>query len=156
PAPSAAPAPPPPPKEPATPSEEISFETADKIPLSGTYYLAKDPSAPLLVFVHRYRGDRAEWAPLAARLAEADKRYSMLNFDLRAHGKPRSSRGKKRVDWADMKPKDIPNLVEDVHAAIQYGLGRSDGKARGVVLAGSSLGAALAARAASQDSKVVA
>lgn len=154
--PSASAKPPEPPKEPATPSEEVTFETSDEVPLSGTLYLAKDPAAPLLVFVHRFRGDRAEWAPLAARLAEADKRYAMINFDLRGHGKSRSASGKKRLDWADMKPKDMPSFVEDVHAAIQYGLGRSDGKAHGVVLAGSSLGAAFAARAASQEGKVVA
>ena len=39
---------------------------------------------------------------------------------------------------------------------LRYGLERTDGKARGVVLIGSSLGAAFAARAASQEPKVVA
>src|SRR5437867_1066441 len=92
-APSASAALPEAPKEPATPSEELTFETSDKIPLSGTFYLSKDPAAPLLVFVHRFRGDRAEWGPLAAKLAEADKRYSMVNFDLRGHGKSQSSSG---------------------------------------------------------------
>jgi pimeloyl-ACP methyl ester carboxylesterase len=144
------------PKEPATPSEEVTFETADKIPLSGTLYLAKDPAAPAVVLVHRFRGDRTEWAPLATRLAEADKRYTILNFDLRGHGKSKSASGKKRIDWADMKPKDMPAFVDDVHAAVEYALGRSEGKANGVVLVGSSLGAAFAARAASEDARVVA
>jgi alpha-beta hydrolase superfamily lysophospholipase len=156
PAPSASVAAPEPPKEPTTPSEEVTFETADKIPLSGTLYLAKDPTAPLVVLLHRYRGERVEWAPLAGRLAEAPKRYTVLNFDLRGHGKSRSSSGKKKLDWADMKPKDMPAFVEDAHAAIKYGLERSDGKARGVMLVGSSLGAAIAARAASEEPKVVA
>jgi alpha-beta hydrolase superfamily lysophospholipase len=156
PAPSASVAAPEPPKEPATPSEEVTFETADKIPLSGTLYLAKDPTAPLVVLLHRYRGERVEWAPLAARLAEAPKRYTVLNFDLRGHGKSKSSSGKKKLDWADMKPKDMPAFEEDVHAAIKYGLERTEGKARGVVLVGSSLGAAFAARAASEEAKVVA
>jgi pimeloyl-ACP methyl ester carboxylesterase len=80
----------------------------------------------------------------------------MVNFDLRGHGASKSSSGKKKLDWADMKPKDMPAFVEDVHAAIKYGLERTDGKAKGVVLAGSSLGAAFAARAASQEPKVVA
>jgi dienelactone hydrolase len=55
-----------------------------------------------------------------------------------------------------MKPKDIPALVQDVHAGIKYGLERTDGKAKSVVLVGSSLGAALVARAASEEAKVVA
>jgi len=134
----------------------VTFETADKIPLSGTFYVAKDPTAPLVVLLHRYRGERVEWAPLAARLAEAPKRYTILNVDLRGHGKSTSSSGKKKVDWANMTPKDMPAFVEDVHASIKYGLERTDGKTRGVVLVGSSLGAAFAARAASQEPKVVA
>jgi pimeloyl-ACP methyl ester carboxylesterase len=158
---SAAPPPPAPsapevPKAPPTPSQEVTFETSDKIPLSGTLYLATDPTAPVLVLVHRFRGDRAEWAPLVSRLASADKRYTIVNFDLRGHGQSRSSSGKKRVDWADMKQKDMPLLVEDVHAATRFALSKTDGKARGVVIVGSSLGAAFAARAASQDAKVVA
>ena len=153
---SASVAPPAVPKEAPTPSEEVTFETEDKVPLAGTLYLAKDPAAPLLVLVHRYRGDRQEWAPIAARLASSDKRYSMLTFDLRGHGASRSGVGKKRLDWADMTPKDVPVFVNDVHGAIKYGLSRTDGKSTRVVLVGSSLGAAIAARAASEDARVVA
>jgi pimeloyl-ACP methyl ester carboxylesterase len=148
--------PPPVPKDPPSVPEEVTFESEGKIPLAGTLYLAKDRSAPLLVLVHRYRGDRQEWAPLATRLAGADKRYTILTFDLRGHGASRSGVGKKKLDWADMTPKDIPALVTDVHAAIQHGLARTEGKSSRVVLIGSSLGAALAARAASQDARVVA
>lgn len=155
PAPSAAP--PSPPPVPPTPSEEVTFDTEDKVPLAGTLYLvgAADPAAPLLVLVHRYRGDRSEWAPVAARLAASEKRYSILAFDLRGHGASRTGPGKKRLEWADMKPKDMPTFVKDVHAAIKYGLSRS-GKADRVVLVGSSLGGAFAARAASQDARVIA
>ncbi len=147
-------APPEKPKEPPTPSQAITFETRDKIPLSGTIYLAKDETAPVLVFVHRYRGDRQEWAPLANLLASAEHRYTIVNFDLRGHGESKSASGKKRLDWADMKEKDAPAFVGDVLAALDYGFERS--KATRAVVVGSSLGAALAARAASEDARVVA
>ncbi|HEX7671848.1 MAG TPA: alpha/beta hydrolase, partial [Polyangiaceae bacterium] len=150
-------APPSPPPVPATPSEEVTFDTEDKVPLAGTLHLVTDGAAPLLVLVHRYRGDRSEWAPVAARLASSEKRYSILAFDLRGHGASRTGPEKKRLDWADMKPKDMPTFVTDVHAAIKYGLSRSpSGKADRVVIVGSSLGAAFAARAASQDARVIA
>src|SRR4051794_29271457 len=45
-----------PPKDPPSTPEAVTFETSDKIPLSGTFYPAKDPAAPVLVFVHRFRG----------------------------------------------------------------------------------------------------
>jgi len=144
------------PKEPPAVAEQVTFPTKDGASLAGTLYLAKDPAAPVLVLVHRYRGDRSEWTKVEERLASATKRYTVLSFDLRGHGDSRSGAGKKRLDWADMKPKDVPVLVDDVHAAVDYAISRTGGKATRVVLAGSSLGAALAARAASQDARVVA
>ena len=89
-------------------------------------------------------------------MAEASQRYTILNFDLRGHGESRSASGKKRIDWADMKEKDVPALVGDVRAALDYAFERTSGKASRAVVLGSSLGAALAARAASQDARVVA
>jgi pimeloyl-ACP methyl ester carboxylesterase len=151
-----APPPPEPPKAPPLTAEPATFETADKIPLSGTLYLSKDEASPILILVHRFRGDRSEWDGLAKRLAEAKRRYTVLAFDLRGHGESKSSSGKRRVDWADMGPKDVPLFVEDVHAATRFALERTQGKATRVVLVGSSLGGAIAARAASEDSHVVA
>jgi alpha-beta hydrolase superfamily lysophospholipase len=144
------------PKEPPTPSEPASFETADKVPLAGTIYLAKDPQAPVLVLVHRFRGDSQEWAAFAQRMAQAEHRYTIVNFDLRGHGASRSGTGKQRLDWADMKDQDMPAMVQDVRAAIDYGVQRAQGKPTRVVLVGSSLGAALAAREADEDGRVVA
>jgi pimeloyl-ACP methyl ester carboxylesterase len=144
------------PKEPLAVAEEVTFPAKDGASLAGTLYLAKDPAAPVLVLVHRYRGDRKEWTKVLERLASSPKRFTVLAFDLRGHGDSRSGAGKKRLDWADMKPKDVPPLVDDVHTAIDYAVSRTAGKATRVVLVGSSLGAALAARAGSQDSRVVA
>jgi pimeloyl-ACP methyl ester carboxylesterase len=137
-------------------SEAVSFEASDKIPLSGTLYPAKDPAAPVLVLVHRFRGDRQEWAPFATRMAAAEPRYTIVNFDLRGHGESKSASGKNRIDWGEMKDKDVPDLVLDVLAALDFGIGRSAGKSTRAVVVGSSLGGALAARAASEDARVVA
>ncbi len=144
------------PPVPASQAQEVSFETSDKIPLSGTLYRAGDDTAPVLVFVHRFRGDRKEWEPLADKLAGGDKRFNIVNFDLRGHGQSVSASGKKRLDWSTMKPKDMPAFVLDVRAAIAFGASKTADKARGVVVVGSSLGAAFAARAASMEPKVTA
>jgi alpha-beta hydrolase superfamily lysophospholipase len=85
-------------------------------------------------------------------MAQREPRYSMLNFDLRGHGRSASSSGKKRLDWSTTKDEDTPDLVRDVHAAIQHGLQESEGKAPGVVL----VGAALAAAAAGEEPTVMA
>jgi pimeloyl-ACP methyl ester carboxylesterase len=145
-----------PPPEPPLVPEAVTFETADKIPLSGTLYLSKDAAAPLLILVHRFRGERAEWDGLTRRLSAAKRRYTILSFDLRGHGASRSSSGKTQLDWATMGPKDVPKFVEDVHAAVRYAQERTKNEAPRVVLVGSSLGAAIVARAGSQDARVVA
>ncbi|HVU03578.1 MAG TPA: alpha/beta hydrolase [Polyangiaceae bacterium] len=144
------------PRAPPSKAEEITFDAPDGASLAGTLFLASDPAAPIAVFVHRFRGDRKEWTKVTERLASSEKRYTLLTFDLRGHGDSRSGAGKKRLDWADMKAKDVPGLVEDVHAAMAAARKRTEGKSTRVVLVGSSLGAALAARAASQDPNVVA
>jgi pimeloyl-ACP methyl ester carboxylesterase len=144
-----------PPPVPPTPSEPATFESKDGVPLAGLYFDAGG-EAPLVVFVHRFRGDRTEWAPLVERMAKSERRFSMLNFDLRGHGESATSTGKDRLSWSTMKKDDIPRLVTDVHAAIDYGVEKSEGKSSGVVLVGSSLGGALAAAAAGENPKVVA
>lgn len=144
------------PRAPPSQPEEVTFEGAGKVMLAGTLYPAEDKAAPIVVLVHRFWGDRAEWAPFATRLAAAEKRYTVLNFDLRGHGASRTGARKKSFDAAGMVAKDIPELVDDVHAALHFAVERSGGKADRAVLVGSSLGAAIAARAASQDPMVVA
>lgn len=143
--------------EPPTPSETVGFASTDGFPLTGTFFESADKNAPLVVFIHRFRGDSSEWQPLAERLALAPKRANLLNFDLRGHGASAASADGKPQDWTTLAPKDVPLLVRDVRGAIDYGLKRIgvDGGAR-VILVGSSLGAALAAQAASEDERVVA
>lgn len=145
-----------PPPEPPIVPEAVTFETADKIPLSGTLYLSKDAAAPLLILVHRFRGERAEWDGLTRRLAAAKRRFTVLSFDLRGHGASRSSSGKTTIDWSTMGPKDVPRFVDDVHAAVNYAAQRTKNESPRAVLVGSSLGAAIAARAASEDARVIA
>ena len=152
---SVAPVEPEPPPEPPLVSKDVAFESSGDVSLAGRLFLAKDPTAPVLVMVHRYRGDSSEWQPFAKRMAASKKRYTIVTFDLRGHGRSKAV-GEGSMDWADMKPKDMPKLVTDVHAAIRFGLDHTNDLARGVVLVGSSLGAALAAKAASEEQKVVA
>src|SRR5688572_22701111 len=143
---------------PPTPSRTVKFQTDDGLPLAGTFYAAADTTAPLLVLIHRFRGDKSEWAPLADRMAKADKRYSILNFDLRGHGESSLFPDKegKRLNWENIDSDDAPLLVKDVLAAIGHGLEQTKGKARSVALVGSSLGAALAVSAAGEQPKVTA
>jgi len=60
-APTSTPRPTPLPPEPQT----ITFTTEDGVELSGLYYPADRPSAPVLVFMHWYPGDQSSWTEIA-------------------------------------------------------------------------------------------
>ena len=63
----------------------------------GDLYLAK-PGSPAVVTIHRLTAERVEFAPLAERLAKADKRFTVLSFDLRGHGESKAPEGWRSQD----------------------------------------------------------
>jgi len=134
--------------------EVVSFAAADKVPLKADLLAADSKTAPLLVLVHRFRGDRSEWAPLLKLLASAPKQYRVVSPDLRGHGDSKSAAGGLILDWGAMKTEEVPQLERDVQAAIQFGL--TGVEPSHVVLIGSSLGATLAARVAAKSPQVAA
>ncbi len=101
------------------------------------------------MLVHKQGGARDEFAPLVQRLIRADKRFTVLAFDLRGAGDSPPPLHEATLDPGE------PG-TQDVHAAIAEVLEASGQKARGVVLVGSSLGAALVSRVAFSEPKVTA
>ncbi len=134
--------------------ETVSFAASDSVPLKADLLPAAAKSAPLLVLVHRFRGDRSEWKPLLDRLAVAPKQYRVVNVDLRGHGDSKSAAGGMVLDWGAMTQKEIPNLEKDIDAAIEFGL--KDVEPHHITLVGSSLGATLIAKVAAHQPKVAA
>ncbi|MGE0324456.1 MAG: alpha/beta hydrolase [Polyangiaceae bacterium] len=134
--------------------EEVSFSAADSVPLKADLLPAASKTAPLLVLVHRFQGDRHEWAPLLEKLAVAPKQYRVVNVDLRGHGDSKSAAGGMVLDWGAMTKKEIPDLEKDIEAAIQFGL--KGAEPHHIVLVGSSLGATLIAKVAAHEPKVAA
>lgn len=133
-----------PPAPPPTPKKTTNFESKDGASLAGDLYLAK-PTAPAVVLVHRLHAERAELAPLAEQLAQAKKRFTILNFDLRGHG----------ASHPPKKDKQKPERFDaDVVAAIEHVLQASEQKTPRVLLVGSSFGAALVARVTRTQPKV--
>src|SRR5947209_2474990 len=66
-------------------SEEVQFDTADKVELHGTFYAPAKPRAPCVILLHKIGGNRDEhgWDQLAQVL---QKEYAVLRFDFRGHG----------------------------------------------------------------------
>jgi pimeloyl-ACP methyl ester carboxylesterase len=143
---------PPTPPAPATQGKPVTFASEDGATLAGELFAPADPTAPIAVLVHRRHGDSKEFAPLIERLMRSPRRYMVIAFDLRGHGASKPP--------AKAKPKvgvlEAEQFLPDVRAAIRHALEASGQKARGVVLIGSSLGAALVAKVAWTEPKVTA
>ncbi len=173
---SAAPAPPaPPPLPPPTAPKAVTFAAADGAALAGDLYVPDDRTAPLVILVHSFRADRTEFAPLAQRLVSGARRPVVMTLDLRGHGAskaesapkpkvdakrpkaPAARPGPKKatvLDWTVMGPADAPDFVEDVLAAARHGFDATNEGPRAMVLVGSSLSAAVVAKAAASLPKV--
>ena len=112
----------------ASPSQQVSFPTADGGTVVADFYAANGPDA--VVLAHGAAFDKASWAPLATWLAA--RGHQVLAIDFRGYG--RSTAGR-----------DPQALFQDVHAAVRYL--HSHGVTRVAVL-GASMGGGAAAEAA--------
>jgi dienelactone hydrolase len=122
-------------------SQRITFPTDDGLTLSATWYEPPAPPAPAVIFVHMLQKSRADWDSIAVQLA-ADG-IGALAFDLRGHGESPGS------------PQDYAGMVQDVRAARRFVSSRPDVTPGRIGIAGASIGASLAALAASDDPTVV-
>lgn len=110
---------------------QVTFNTADKVTLSGTMY---GDGKTVIILAPAYPGGQEGWAAFGA--AAAAKGYRALTFDFRGYG---SSKG-------SQSPADMP---ADIQAAADYlkGLG-----AEKIILAGAGLGGSATILAAGKAS----
>ncbi len=130
---------------PATLSAEsrVGFVTADGVSLVGTYYEPAHGPAPMVLLLHMPTRSRADWAVVGPRFAE--RGIGALAIDLRGHGE----------SGAD--PFHDPSgeaRLRDVEAGLAWLNKRSEAIPGRVGLVGASLGANLAAVAASVDPNI--
>ena len=110
-------------------AEDVTFETADGLPLHGWFASpARSNGATVLIF-NGNAGDRSSRVPLAAALTRAG--FSVLLFDYRGYG-------------GNPGQPTEPGLVADARAARQYVGSRADVDRARLVYFGESLGAAVA------------
>jgi pimeloyl-ACP methyl ester carboxylesterase len=119
-------------------SQEVQFDTADKVELRGTLYPSvRGKSAPCVILLHKYGGNRQQngWKQLAEAL---QKDYTVLSFDFRGHGDSTSvspqfwrypnnlqlirgaTRMPQKIAYKDFAPLYVPVLANDVTAAKAY------------------------------------
>lgn len=107
----------------------VTFPSLDGTALAGEYFEAAARPAPAVVLVHMLTRSRSDWGSLPDRLQEAG--ITALTIDLRGHGGSSGS------------PQALPEMVQDVRAAVQWLAGRPGVRPGSIGLVGASLGASL-------------
>lgn len=120
----------------------VAFPSLDGTALAGEYFEASARPAPAVVLVHMLSRTRSEWGNLPDRLQEAG--ITTLTIDLRGHG---GSSGSAQA---------LPEMVQDVRAAVQWLAGRPGVRPGSIGVVGASLGASLALLATVELPAVVA
>ena len=108
----------------------VTFPSLDGTALTGEVYEASNRPAPAVVLVHMLTRTKADWNGVADRLQDAG--ITTLTFDLRGHGGSSGS------------PQALPEMVQDVRAAVQWLAARQGVRPGSIGLVGASLGASLA------------
>ena len=120
----------------------VSLTAGDGTPLAAMLYETSSRPAPGVVLVHMLGRSKDEWIQTAERLQDAG--MTALAIDLRGHGQ------------SGGYGSDLPAMVGDVQAALRWLAGRSGVRPTAMAIAGSSLGANLAALVAADDGSLVA
>jgi fermentation-respiration switch protein FrsA (DUF1100 family) len=119
--------------------EPVTFTSADGLRLAGWYIPSHNGAA--IILCHGLGANRADMLPQAVLLAEHG--YGSFLFDFRAHGE---SEGE-MVTYGYAE-------TDDVLAAVDYLLSRSDVDPQRIGILGGSLGAATALRAAARSTRL--
>jgi alpha-beta hydrolase superfamily lysophospholipase len=120
----------------------VTLQSLDGTPLSGRYHESAQRPAPGVVLVHMLARSSSDWAEFAGELSAAG--ISAFAVDLRGHG---ASSGSASA---------LPEMTQDVRAAIQWLASRPNVQRERLGLAGASLGANLALLAAAAEPLVLA
>jgi dienelactone hydrolase len=127
-------------------AQRVTIRTDDGVTLAATWYEPASRPGPAVILVHMLNHSRREWDALAQRLASEG--IGALSFDLRGHGEsgPPPPAAASQSEYAAM--------VQDVRAARRYLAQRTDVQQTRVGIIGASIGANLAALAASADATI--
>lgn len=121
-------------------SQRVTFRSDDGVALAATWYEPSSRPAPAVILVHMLQKSRRDWDQVASRLASEG--IGALAIDLRGHGESQGS------------AQDYAGMVQDIRAARRFLSTRPDVTPSRVGVAGASIGATLAAQAASDDPSI--
>lgn len=136
---------------------EVGFEMKDGLELAATLYENEQASAPLVVMLHQWGGQRDEFRSAISAIQSMKTPVHVLLLDQRGHGHSTKKTGQQAVfvEHTSMTDADRDLMVSDVSLAVLGVEARLKTRVPAVVLVGSDYGATVAVRAASQVPRLV-
>jgi uncharacterized protein len=133
--------------EPEASGETVTFQAADGVALTGTYFPARTSQrVGVMVFCHEYLSDRWSFHPYCDCLR--DLGFDLFTFDFRNHGDSGAEPRYTPLQWV------TDHEMGDLRAALEYLRSRPDRDPAGVGLFGISRGGSTALCVAAKDAGV--
>ena len=132
-------------------SQRVTFESADKMQIVGSFFASSKPNSPAVLLLHQFQSDRHSYDEFAKRLQA--KGFGVLAIDGRGFGESvKTSDGKSiAVSRSDDA---VKGMRADVAAAFEFLAKQQNVDATRIGIVGASYGSSLAIIYAAENPKV--
>jgi len=136
----------------------LRLQTPDDVAISALYYAPPSGTtnrAPAVLFLHSLGEDRDEWGSFPSLLNQNG--FAVMAIDFRGHGDSTrrvTASGAQVIDHRSFGPRDYQNMLLDINTAVDWLEEQPNVDKDRIVLIGSSLGANLAVRYATEHTEL--
>ena len=131
--------------------QRITFESADKVQIVGSFFFSSKPNSPAVLLLHQFQSDRHSYDEFARRLQV--KGFGVLAIDGRGFGESVKTTDGKNVD-VSRSDEAVKGMKSDVAAAFEFLSKQQNVDAARIGIVGASYGSSLAMIYAADSPKV--
>lgn len=131
--------------------QRITFESADKVQIVGSFFSSSKPNSPAVLLLHQFQSDRHSYDEFARRLQV--KGFGVLAIDGRGFGESVKTTDGKNVD-VSRSDEAVKGMKSDVAAAFEFLSKQQNVDAAQIGIVGASYGSSLAMIYAADSPKV--
>jgi dienelactone hydrolase len=131
--------------------QRVTFESADKTPIVGTFYGSPNPNSPAVLMLHQWMSDRHSYDNLAMRMQP--KGFGVLIIDGRGFGESVKAADGKTIG-PSRSAEAVAGMKADVGAALDFLAGQINVDPARIGIVGASYGSSLALIYAAEDPRV--
>jgi len=131
--------------------QRVTFESADKTPIVGTFYGSPKPNSPAVLMLHQWMSDRHSYDNLAMRMQA--RGFGVLTIDGRGFGESVKAADGKKIS-PSRSDEAVAAMKADVAAALDFLVAQINVDPARIGIAGASYGSSLALIYASENPKI--